>query len=401
MPTPFVFISYSHVDKDFAIEFGRRLKQAGITHFRDDEMIKWGDDIPAKVHEAIERATHLVVLISPGSEQSQWVAYEMGYARGRKIQLIPYILHPSMKLPHFIASKRYLENRQDEARFITSLRRSLKPRRRQRGDDSVALERNRLIAQAMQKLLNSNAQVRADGVAVLVKYEAKEELVEALVHAKTGVRSSAAQGCGRLRIPQALPYLIAGMYNAGAQSRPVISGVEAVLERYGDEALVGLLEALDDRPLEWSEQRRWETAIFITVSKTTAPRIIERSEKFPWILRPLLRSQVKVDNSLLLPALEKAVHKPTGDIADSECFYLIEAACESRVKIDPMVRAAITRWVLAYLNQGGNRYWIKEIVQSAMTSGALSEQQVRDLYDRTADTKVRDNLRQILRMHVV
>jgi hypothetical protein len=121
---PFVFISYSHADSTFAAKFAERLRSSKIAHFRDVEFIDWGEDIPDRVHDALEKATHLVVLISPGSEDSQWVAYEMGYAKGRKVTVVPYLLHPKMKLPGFISSLRYLQSPDDERKFITSLRAS-------------------------------------------------------------------------------------------------------------------------------------------------------------------------------------------------------------------------------------------------------------------------------------
>lgn len=120
---PFVFISYSHADEKFATEFSARLKKAGLQHFIDRRSILWGDDIPDQVHRALERATHLVVLISPGSERSQWVAYEMGFARGKKVKIVPYLLHPSMQMPGFISSIKYLQDAKDETEFLSALRR--------------------------------------------------------------------------------------------------------------------------------------------------------------------------------------------------------------------------------------------------------------------------------------
>src|SRR5207247_5166620 len=79
--------------------------------------------IPEQVHLALEKATHLVVLISPGSKRSQWVAYEIGFAKGKKVTIVPYLLHPSMQVPGFISSIKYLQDASDEAEFVTSLQR--------------------------------------------------------------------------------------------------------------------------------------------------------------------------------------------------------------------------------------------------------------------------------------
>ena len=121
--SPFVFISYSHHDEELALLLSQRLNRAHIPHFMDKSSIEWGDDIPDAVHDALDRTTHLFVLVSPGSQRSQWVAYEMGYARGKGITIIPYVSHPAMELPGFIVSKRYLRNSEDISKFIRGLRR--------------------------------------------------------------------------------------------------------------------------------------------------------------------------------------------------------------------------------------------------------------------------------------
>jgi hypothetical protein len=121
---PFIFISYSHSDTEFAAKLSDRLKKADIAHFIDQRSITWGEHIPDQVHSALERATHLIVLISPGSEKSSWVAYEMGYARGRRVIVVPYLLHPKMDVPGFIANIRYLCDLKEEAQFIARIKKT-------------------------------------------------------------------------------------------------------------------------------------------------------------------------------------------------------------------------------------------------------------------------------------
>jgi hypothetical protein len=57
---PYIFISYSHDDADFAEGFSKRLQQARIPHFRDTKAIEWGGNIPEQIHSALERTTHLL-----------------------------------------------------------------------------------------------------------------------------------------------------------------------------------------------------------------------------------------------------------------------------------------------------------------------------------------------------
>jgi len=73
---PFVFISYAHTEALFANGFAERLDKVGVPYFRDVKSIAWGEDIPERVHRALEQSSRLVVLISPASALSQWVGYE-------------------------------------------------------------------------------------------------------------------------------------------------------------------------------------------------------------------------------------------------------------------------------------------------------------------------------------
>lgn len=122
---PYVFISYSHSDVGFAIGFSKRLSKARVKYFRDTSSIGWGESIPQRVREALEHATHLIVIISPGSEKSQWVAYEMGYAHGKNVALVPYLLHPDMEIPGFISNRLCIKTRKDEKDFICTLMQNL------------------------------------------------------------------------------------------------------------------------------------------------------------------------------------------------------------------------------------------------------------------------------------
>ena len=122
----YVFISYSHKDKRFADDLARRLDTARIQYFLDTQSIAPGEAIDDKVHEALNHASHMVVLISPGSEESEWVPYEMGYANAKKATVIPYLLHEGMRVPSFIAKYKYLNGAGD----IPDLIRKLKDYRR-------------------------------------------------------------------------------------------------------------------------------------------------------------------------------------------------------------------------------------------------------------------------------
>jgi hypothetical protein len=116
----YVFISYSHHDLIQAKLFAKKLFQAGVAHFVDFADIPYGAHLPEVIHAALHRATHMVVLISPGTKGSQWVNYEIGFADARKIVVIAYLQHTAMEVPGFLHTRRFLNPGQpkEEAALI-------------------------------------------------------------------------------------------------------------------------------------------------------------------------------------------------------------------------------------------------------------------------------------------
>jgi hypothetical protein len=118
----YVFISYSHTDKKFADDLARRLDRARIQYFLDTESIAPGQKIDKSVYDALNHASHMIVLISPALTKSAWVPYEMGYAMAREIIVIPYLMHESMEAPGFIANYKYLRGQGAVSELIEALR---------------------------------------------------------------------------------------------------------------------------------------------------------------------------------------------------------------------------------------------------------------------------------------
>src|ERR1700737_4624728 len=53
----------------------------------------------------------------------------MGYARGRRVTIVPYLLHPNMNVPGFIANIRYLSSLRDETEFFAHIKKKAVVRR--------------------------------------------------------------------------------------------------------------------------------------------------------------------------------------------------------------------------------------------------------------------------------
>ncbi len=121
-----VFVSYSHVDASLASELGLAIDNLGITYFRDSKDIKWGDSIDVTVQTALEDANALMVIVSPASLNSLWVPYEIGYFSALKRPILPYLTHPSLELPSYIANRKYVETVSDVTAYLSAMKNQLR-----------------------------------------------------------------------------------------------------------------------------------------------------------------------------------------------------------------------------------------------------------------------------------
>ena len=92
-----VFISYSSADRALAEQLVLELGQLGITFWRDEIAIGWGELINEKVAEGVNNARFVVVLITDNSLKSNWVRKEVNTALHREAEkgetvLLPYVL---------------------------------------------------------------------------------------------------------------------------------------------------------------------------------------------------------------------------------------------------------------------------------------------------------------------
>ncbi len=86
MPAEFeydVFLSHSAKDKPVVRELVARLKRDGVRVWFDEEQIKPGDSIPAKIEEGLEHSRVLVLCMSAHAFASDWSQLEAGTFRFR------------------------------------------------------------------------------------------------------------------------------------------------------------------------------------------------------------------------------------------------------------------------------------------------------------------------------
>lgn len=91
-----IFISYSRRDwTDFVEPLVQRLREAGIDHWIDQELIEGSDDWLDEINKALKIASAVLVCVSPDALQSRYVKMEYRYAFNNGKRLYPLMLRPS------------------------------------------------------------------------------------------------------------------------------------------------------------------------------------------------------------------------------------------------------------------------------------------------------------------
>lgn len=90
------FVSYAHGDAERTDVVVSLLREAGLRVFRDTEHIGPGDSIVGRLHEAVTRARHAVLLVSRPYVSSPWARRELAALverrRAEHLRLLPVLL---------------------------------------------------------------------------------------------------------------------------------------------------------------------------------------------------------------------------------------------------------------------------------------------------------------------
>lgn len=112
----YFFISLSNKDQRTAKDIELYLRNNGIEYFLYTQNIKPGRHIVDEVIQALSKVTHLVVIISKATLESAWVWYEvgiasgLGLAKGKTINIIPFVIDTDIDLPDFVRNLKYIQS---------------------------------------------------------------------------------------------------------------------------------------------------------------------------------------------------------------------------------------------------------------------------------------------------
>jgi len=116
-----VFISHFHRDKPKARELARFLVKLGADIYfdEDDALLQLADEsgnelrVVACIEAGLTNCTHLLGLITPNTEKSWWVPYEIGGATGRKRECAHLIDGEVKNLPAYINAAKLLTDQKE------------------------------------------------------------------------------------------------------------------------------------------------------------------------------------------------------------------------------------------------------------------------------------------------
>ena len=103
-----VFISYSHVDSDFAEILQSKLESSGMPVWIDHAGIKAGTDWRNELDGAIRKSKALVLVMSPDSLGSHYVTYEWSFAHGLGKPIIP-LMYRKAQLHTKLSTLQYMD----------------------------------------------------------------------------------------------------------------------------------------------------------------------------------------------------------------------------------------------------------------------------------------------------
>lgn len=85
-----VFISYSHKQRDLAIEIENQLIEIGLKVWRDDNHLKVGDAVYKTLTESIDKSKSVLSILSKDYEQSNYCKLEFKQSKELNKLIIPY-----------------------------------------------------------------------------------------------------------------------------------------------------------------------------------------------------------------------------------------------------------------------------------------------------------------------
>ena len=127
---PYVFLSYSFKDKQFAKKIADDLKANGIRVWYDEYDLKLGDNLLEKINEGLSKSAYFGVILSKSYLESKWANKELEFmlkkeAKQKMNKILP-ILIDDVEMPNFLQNKVYADFTKDYTSGLNFILKKLK-----------------------------------------------------------------------------------------------------------------------------------------------------------------------------------------------------------------------------------------------------------------------------------
>lgn len=123
--TPDLFLCHSHADKEFVRTLARDLHELSVYAWFDEWELLPGASLHDSIGRALEESSHVGVVISPESVESEWCNKELRQALSRETRqgkpIVVPLLFRSALIPPFLEDKLYIDFRTEYFDPITKL----------------------------------------------------------------------------------------------------------------------------------------------------------------------------------------------------------------------------------------------------------------------------------------
>ncbi len=106
-----IFVSYSRVDLEFVRMLTKDLESSGEDVWWDISRLQGGETWTQTIQKALDNSKYCIVVITPDSVQSRWVAAEYTYALNKNLTVIPLYLKTVENFPFAFSIIQYIDFR--------------------------------------------------------------------------------------------------------------------------------------------------------------------------------------------------------------------------------------------------------------------------------------------------
>jgi hypothetical protein len=122
----FTFFSYARKDAEFAMRLAVDLRKSGIRVWLDQTDIRPGQTWDRAVQDALQSCSHLLIVLSPASVESENVMDEVSFALEQRKHVIP-VLYLDCEIPLRLRRLQHVDLRLDYQNGLSRLTATLEP----------------------------------------------------------------------------------------------------------------------------------------------------------------------------------------------------------------------------------------------------------------------------------